>query len=880
MQGDVPGWRRYLRLWRREAARDVEDEVEFHLAMRVRDLKQDGLPDDAAALEARRQFGDVDAVRDQLHRLDLRRERRMRRAAVLEELHADVSIAFRMLARRPAFALAAVGTLTLGIGATTAMFSLVEGILLRPLPYPEPDRLAVIWERNIPRARGENVVSMEQFEAWQERSRSFTAMAALMPDRATLAGDVPERVYGGAATGDWFEVVGVAPALGRGFSEADVTTGSRVVILSDGLWRERFGADTSVVGGTLLFADGPYTIIGVMPPGFEPPAFGWLSREQRYWVPFGPTPGNRAWGRAFLVLGRLRTGVPTQQADRELKAITRELHLDHPQDEEWTADVVDLKTQITGNVRAALWTLMAAVGLLLALASVNAANLVLARAQGRAGEFSLRAALGAGRGRLVRQMLAEAMALATLGAPLGMLLAYWGVNGLRAVFPESLPRASSVGLNFQVLGFALAISVGATLLVGMLPALRMSRPRMETGLRTNTGRVTAPAGAGTLVIVEIALALLLAVGAMLAVRSFARLTGQSLGFEAEGIMVTRLTLGGERSASPEVRLTFMTELLERLEAAHGTQAVSLTTGRPLRAGGTATRISRSSESDPARALIADVRAISPAYFSTLRIPVRTGRSFDDDLRSDAPLQAVIDRKLSSALWPGQDAVGKSVAIVLNDGLTAEVVGVVDDVRMMGARSEGRSTLYLSHRQWVPEEFDVLIRSTHGAEVVLPSVRQAVRALNPALPLQGTTMLTDDISESVAQDRATMLLLSGFSLVALLLASAGVYGLLAIEVGHRRREIGVRMALGASTRGLALSIVRRALRLALVGAAAGVAAGLVLTRYMAALLYGIEATDPLTFIFTAATLVGVAVVASGLPAWRATRVDPLEAVRVD
>jgi predicted permease len=325
----------------------------------------------------------------------------------------------------------------------------------------------------------------------------------------------------------------------------------------------------------------------------------------------------------------------------------------------------------------------------------------------------------------------------------------------------------------------------------------------------------------------------------------------------------------------------MSELLERLEAAQGVESVSLTTGRPLRAGGTATRISRSlDDADPASAPIADVRAISADYFSTLRIPVRAGHGFDDDLRSDAPLQAVIDQKLASALWPGRDAIGRSVDIVLNNGMTAEVVGVVDDVRMMGARSEGRSTLYLSHRQWIPEEFDVLIRSTGAAEVVLPRLRNAVRALNPALPLQGTTTLTADISESVAQDRATMLLLGGFSMVALLLAAAGVYGLLAIEVGHRRREIGVRMALGASTRGLALSIVQRALRLALVGAAAGVAAGLVLTRYMAALLYGIEATDPLTFAITAATLVAVAMVASGVPAWRATRVDPLEAVRVD
>ncbi|MGH7554637.1 MAG: ABC transporter permease, partial [Longimicrobiales bacterium] len=504
-----PSWRRYLRLWLPDAARDHEDEVSFHLAMRERDLVRGGLSEEEAVREARRGFGEVHAIRRRLDEQERRRSARARRTAWVEELRGDVLIALRSFVRRPAFAAAAVGTLMLGIGATTAVFSLVHGIVLRPLPYPHPERLAVLWERNIPRAKAENVVSMSNFEVWRERSRSFVAMAALAPHRGTIVGEVPERVYGGEVTASWLDVVGVSPAIGRGFTESDVRQGSRVVVLSDGLWRERLGGDAAAVGGTLVLGSEPYTIIGVMPRAFEPPAFGWLGREQRYWVPLGPTPQNREWGRAFLVLGRLREDVSIDEADRELKTVARALEREDLRDEGWTADVVELKEQVVGNVRAALWTLMVAVAFLLALAAVNVANLVLARAQGRTGEFSLRVALGAGRGRLSRQLFAEALALAMLGAPLGVLLAFWGVRGLRSVFPADIPRAESVGLNPTVLGFAALATIGAVLLAAVLPAIRLSRARVETGLRASGGRVTPPAGAGALIVVEIALALLL-----------------------------------------------------------------------------------------------------------------------------------------------------------------------------------------------------------------------------------------------------------------------------------------------------------------------------------------------------------------------------------
>ncbi len=872
-----PRWRRYLRLWFPDAARDHEDEVSFHLAMRERDLMKAGLSPEEAAREARRSFGDLPAIRRRLDEQERRRSARARRTIWLDELRGDVLIALRSFVRRPAFAAATVGTLMLGIGATTAVFSLVHGIVLRPLPYPHPERLAVLWERNMLRAKAENVVLMSNFEAWRERSRSFVAMAALAPHRGTIVGDVPERVYGGEVTASWLDVVGVSPALGRGFTESDVRQGSRVVVLSDGLWRERFGGDAAVVGATLVLGSEPYTIIGVMPGGFEPPAFGWLGREQRYWVPFGPTPQNRGWGRAFLVLGRLREDVSVNEADRELKTIARALEREDPRDEGWTADVVELKEQVVGTVRAALWTLMVAVAFLLALAGVNAANLVLARAQGRAGEFSLRVALGAGRGRLSRQLLAEALALALLGAPLGVLLAFWGVRGLRSVFPSDIPRAESVGLNPTVLGFAALVTIGAVLLAGVLPAIRLSRSRVETGLRASGGRIAAPAGAGALIVVEIALALLLTAGAMLTVRSFARLAGESLGFDASDVVATRLSLTGPAYENDKARLAFMTALLDRLDAESGIESVALVTFRPLRQGGPATGAYRPQKTDLKSSPIVDVRVASESYFATLRIPLRGGRVFDDVTHAGtAPV--VINRTLATLLWPGENPIGSTLRLAWNGEMEAVVAGVVEDVRLDGPRSSVRSAVYLSYSQWVPEEFDVVVRSSHATEAVIANVREAVRALDRTRPLYATSALADDVSDAIAQDRTTMLLLAGFSAVALLLAAAGVYGILALQVGHRRPEIGIRLALGARPAAVASAVVCRALRLGLLGVFAGTAAGLALTKYMSSLLYDVKASDPQTFVLTGLILLALALVASWIPARRATRVDPVEVVR--
>jgi predicted permease len=875
---ETPGWRRYLRFWAREAARDHDDELSFHLAMRERDLVRSGMAPEDAAREARQSFGDFETIRRRLDEQQRRRSALARRTVWLEELRGDLRIALRSFVRRPAFAASAAGTLMLGIGATTAVFSLVEGIVLRPLPYPHPERLAVIWERNVPRARAENVVSMSNFEAWRDRSRSFDALAALAPHRGTILGEVPERVYGGEVTTSWFEVVGISPAIGRGFRESDVTQGSRVIVLSDGLWRERFGGDASAIGGTLILGSNPYTIVGVMPRTFEPPAFGWLGKEQRYWVPFGPTPENRAWGRAFLVLGRLREESSIGGADLEMKAIAGALEREDPRDEGWTADVVGLKGQVVGNARAALWTLMVAVSFLLALAAVNAANLVLARAQGRAGEFSLRVALGAGRSRLSRQLLAEALALAMFGAPLGVLLAFGGVRGLRSVLPADLPRAESIGLNTTVLAFAALVTIGAVLFSGVLPAVRLSRARVETGLRTSSGRVAAPAGANGLIVLEIALALLLTAGALLTVRSFIRLAREPLGFDASGVLATRLSLTGPTYENGDARLAFMMALMDRLDGESGIESAALVTFRPLRQGGPATGVYRPQKADLMASPVVDIRVASSSYFSTLRIPLHRGQIFDDDNVRAGTAQTVINQTLATTLWPGEDPIGSTLRLAWNDEMEVEVVGVVDDVRLDGPRSAIRSAVYLSYHDWVPEEFDVVVRSSHATEGVVARLREAVRALDRTRPLYATSALADDVSDAMAQDRTTMLLLGGFSAVALLLAAAGVYGILALHVGQRRPEIGIRLALGASAAAVASAVVGGALRLSLLGVVAGTAAGLALTRYMSSLLYGVKASDPLTFVLTGLILIVVALAASWIPARRATRVDPAEVVR--
>jgi predicted permease len=734
----------------------------------------------------------------------------------------------------------------------------------------------VLWERKDATNSIDNVVSVPNWETWRERTRSWTDLAALVPDSRTVRGDVAERIYGATVSANWFDVVGVKPALGRAYTEEEAKTGARVVVLSDGLWRERFGGDRSVVGEEFPATGGSFTIIGVMPPGFAPPAYGWLDAGQRYWIPFAADADNRQWGRFLLVLGRLKPGITIASARTEVEAIASAS--EDPKNEGWSASAVSLERQVTGDVRGALLVLFAAVGCLLAMAMVNVANLVLVRAQGRSLEFAVRSALGAGRARLSRQLLAEGIALAAVAAPAGVLLAIAFVRVMRTVFPSDLPRAGDVTIDLRVLAFAAALAVVTTLIIGLLPAFRLTRRAATLELRSGGARTTRVSRGGGLIVAEVALALLLSVGAGLAWRSFSNLRAQSLGFEPEGVVSGRVSLAGSAADTPEKRRVFFDELLTRVLALPGVQAAGLVSVRPLGGGGTATSVRLEGDAEAPDAPVADIRIASPGYFRAAGIRTVAGAVFGDDVPSEGIRPAAINRTMARLMWPGEDAVGKRFLVSMNEQWPSEVVAVVDDVMLNGPAGTMRSTVYLPYARSLGSDMDVVVRSATPDDRTIPMLRSALREMDPTLALYAVAVLSQSVSETMAQDRTNLIVLAAFSLISLLLAAAGIYGVLAVEVGHRRQEIGVRMTLGASPATVRRAVVSRALRLGAAGVAIGIGAALLLTRYMTSLLFGVSPIDPMTLGGTAAVLVGVTLVAAWIPARRATQVDPIEVIR--
>lgn len=875
------GWRRYARLLGLDWRAEIEEEIAFHLEARVADLMDDGM-DEAEAREAATQaFGDVGRVRRELSGIGRRRARRRRWVRRFADMASDIRFGLRMLRREPVYAVAMLATLALVVAATTTIFSLVNGVLLRPLPYPEPDELAVVWERNTARGRGENVASVANFQAWRLGAESFESLAGIVPNRVTLAADRPERIEGAAVSASWFDVIGVEPAVGRAFTDAEARSESRVVVLGDGLWRTRFGADPDVVGGTVRMNGEPYTVTGVMPPGFEPPAFGWITAGQRYWVPFTPTATNRRWGRFLLVVGRLRDGATVARADEELKAIAARRVAEEGADREWTADAVGLHAQVTDDVRAQLLVLAGAVAFLLTIGIVNVTTLVLARAQRRGSEFALRSALGARRGRLVGQLFAEGVAIAVAATPFGALLAFGGVRTLAAALPPGLSRGGNVRLDVTTLAACAAAVLLAVIVIGLVPALRRPRDDVRGGLRGGAGgRVVEAAGGRHLVVAEVAIALVLSVGAGLAMRSFVNLRSVPLGFEAEDVVAFRLDLGGD-AYDDDRRRVFFDELLTRLRGVSGVEAAAAVSARPLGGWGPATRVRPLTGSiAEADAPVADVRMATPGYFDVLRIRGVLGDGFDEPVRPDGPRRVVVNRTMARRLWPGRDPTGERVVVAFDPPDTVEVVGVVDDVRLIGPATSIRSTVYYPYALWPNPMMDVVVRSALPAERVVPVLRDVVWEIDPSLAVFDVAPLERLVADATAQERISFLLLGGFSVLALLLAATGVYGVLALEVGSRRGELAVRLALGAPPARIRRGVVGSALRVASLGGAIGVVGALVLTRFMGSVLYGVTPTDPPTYGITAAVLVAITFVASYLPARRASRVDPLHSVRAE
>jgi putative ABC transport system permease protein len=792
--------------------------------------------------------------------------------------------AIRSLRRAPAFTLAAVATLGLGIGANTAIFSAVNGVLLHPLAYPDPDRLVVVWGRHT--TIGRETASLPDFLDWRAEARSFEALAAMTHTRFNVTGaGEPEVVNGGIATANLLHVFGVVPSVGRGFRDDEERSGAlRVAMLGEGYWRRRFGAERDIVGSRILLSGVPHTVVGIVPAQLR------LERPVDVWTPLA-TDTTRPRRADFLtVFGRLGKDVPLDRAQQEMTTIMGRLEAQYPASNAgWGAEVVGLREQMIGEIRPALLVFMGAVSLVLLVACANVANLMLARAAGRSREVTIRSALGASRTRLAGELLLESMLLSLLGGALGLLLALWGVEGLRALGPDTLPRVDEIGLDLRVLGFALALSLVTGLLFGLAPVWRMAGRDLHRGLAGGSRSVAGGSGIhrarSALVLGEVALAFVLLAGASLLLRSFERLQRVDPGFAADRVLTARVTL--PRLAYPEEERwqAFGQDLLARTGAEPGVRSAALVSDAPLGDSPPYWSFAIQGGETPAPGAVQDaaVFTASASYFETLRIPLVRGRLFESSDRAGGREVALVSQSAAQRYWKGGDPVGARVTF--GDPADPEaqwltVVGVVGDVLHERLNREAYPQIYLAFEQF-PERSMVLVARTAGDPMTtVPAVRRAIAGLDPDLPLADVSTLEDRKAVTLARPRVNATVLGGFALAALVLAAVGIYGVVAYGVVQRTRELGIRMALGAGGSTLLRMVIRQGMRPVLGGMAVGLVGALAGGRLLRGLLFGVGSGDPTILVLVTGFLVAVALVAMYLPARRASRCDPMIALRID
>ena len=853
--------------------RRLQSEMQFHLDMLTERHVRAGLSRDEARRLALVEFGGAERFKDET--------RDEYRGRFTDELAQDVRYAARVMRRNPGFAAAAVMTFALGIGASAAIFSVVHGVLLKPLPYPDPSRLVVLWERKASLKLDHNVVSVPNFEAWRERARSYERIAGAVPFPGVVAGTPnPERVMGAEVSPGYFKLLGISPALGREFTaEEERDGGANVLVLSDGYWRSRFGGDRNVLGQTLTIDGRVHTIVGVMPASFEPPKFAWLI-DQAFWRPFGGTESNRGWGRFLLVVGRLKPNVSIAAASGELESIAAQRATEVKNNQGWSATVVSLSRQITGDVRLPLLVLLGAVGLLLLMAVTNVANLTLGLVRRREHELAVRRAIGATSSRLVRQLITQSVALGAVGCAIGFGAAVLGVRVISVLLPAEMPRATSIAIDGTVIGVMIAVSLVASIAIGAIAAVRGGHGGATTLRETGGGRAAARLRGGSLVTAEIALGLVLTVLAGLTVRTFSALRSVSLGFDAEQVVIARVAVSGPRYETPEARVQFFEQLMSRMRSGVGVQSVSAISTRPFGGMAPATTLGDANAPITGDSVMADVRYVDAAVFKTLRVPMLSGGTFDSQDRIDAPARAIISNAMARALWPNADPVGKRLRMPMFNGISPEVIGVVGDIHLMDARTPVRPTVYLADTKIPVEARDIVLRGGGGSDALVGVLRAAVMSLDPGVPVSQVTTLDGLVGRSLARDRFTALLLGAFAVVSLMLAGVGVYGVFAGDVAQRRKEIGIRVALGAPSGGVVRLVMRRAMARATAGVALGTVAALIAANAMKSMLFGVGSADPISFGGVAVLLLLVAVAATLVPALRAARVSPLVAIRTD
>jgi putative ABC transport system permease protein len=814
-----------------------------------------------------------------------------------DEMIQDLRYGLRMLRKNPGFTAIAVITLALGIGANTAIFSVVNAVLLRPLPYPDSGRLAMVWQKYTIRGWGLVPVSYPNFVAIREQSQVFEDLSATSYYLYNLtADDSPERLMGMRVSDNFFSVLGVSPAIGRVIlPEEDRTGTQRVVILSHGLWQRRFGSDAGIVGKSLALNGEAYTVAGVMPPDFQyPPPFNitmastWYSMPKAdLWVPLPKAATQTSVGsRNYHLIGRLKPGVSPAQAQAEMNAIAGRLEQQYPgPNTGLELSLTTLFEQVVGSVRQALWILFGVVGFILLIACANVANMLLTKASGRRRELAVRLAVGASRLRLIRQLLIESLMLASLGGVLGILLANWGCKLLIAINPEKLPRIMEIQLNWYALCFTAAVTLLTGIIFGLMPALQASKldlnESLKEGGRSATGGFTGSRSRQLLVVGEVALSLVLLIGAGLLLRSFATLIAVDPGFNPERLLTLNLTLTGTNYGTQNQQTGFYQQLLQRIEHLPGVEAVGAVNSLPLTgdAGNSGLTIEGRPPVSPNERPHPAYRVINPDYFRALGIPLQRGRAFTIGDASGSPLVAIINQSAARVFWPNEDPLGKRIRpdIVPPDQWLT-IVGVVSDVRHASLNVAPQPEVYWPFLQNPDRRINLLIRTTADPLNLAGAVRSEIRAIDRALPVSNLKSMDELLSDSVAQWRFYTLLLTAFAAVALLLAIVGLYGVISYAVSQRTHEIGIRMALGASPRDVLRLIINHGLVLTLAGVGLGLAAALGLTRVLKNLLFHVSTTDPAIFVGIVLLLAGVASLACYLPARRATKVDPITALR--
>jgi len=808
----------------------------------------------------------------------------------MESFFRDIRLGVRSLMRTPSFTIAAVLTLALGVGANTAIFSAVHGVLLRPLPYPDGDRLAVVWTTSEQEGLERDVFSYPSFVDVREQASTLAGLAGYSNAAATFSeGEEVERVAGATVTADFFDVLGVEPALGRTFGPAEVDAGvDDVIMLSHGLWTRQFGADGSIQGRRIQIGASTAEVVGVMPRGFAYPD------RAEFWRPLVRTEGEAAFFDARNVfwlrtIGRVAPTTSFDQANAELVAVTRRLAEEYPAEQEGIGFWAEpLRDTIVGDVRPALLVLLGAVGFVLLIACANVANLLLARGAARHKELAVRAALGASGGRLARQVLTESLALSLIGGAAGVMLAIWGSAALIAASPPDLPMVEHVGINGAVVAFATIVALLTGLLFGLAPALQARAATLGSVLREG-GRGGAGDRVGRvrplLITLEVALALVLLVGAGLLVRSFATLQSVDAGFRTENVLSFRMTLPSARYPGGEELRGFRSELAARLEAMPNVESVSGISTlflSPLPNMAPITMDGRPTEPGAQQASVT-IDVVDPGFMAAMDVPIVRGRDFGvEDGPNDVPA-AIVNETFVRRYLPAEDPIGQRFvwgSAENPDAVWYTIVGVAADTRRSGLAEPPRAEGYQSTTQALYRTMEYVVTTRGDPLAVVPELRTVLRAMDPGLPIFDIRTVEQVLADDIATNRFVMLLLVGFAAVAVTLAAIGIYGVLTYLVGQRAREIGIRMALGAERRDVLVLVLRDSLKSVLPGVLLGIAGALILTRLLAAQLHGISATDPLTFAGVTVLLLTVALFASAVPARRAASVEPMVTLKED